>query len=291
LVDTIENQVVDLIRRAATGLPADVVDALENAYRSEDSEVARVTLGTILKSVEISRKEGLPLCQDTGSITFYVKSQGPSRYMEDVLFRATARATAEVPLRPNMVEPFTGENSGNNLGALSPFIIWEPADNPGSVQLTVLLKGAGSDNLTALVMLNPTDGVEVIERFVVNRIVDAGGKPCPPTVVGVGIGGSSDIAMFLSKKALLRPIGSRNPNTAASNLERRLLEAINSTGIGPMGLGGRWTSLWVNVECAHRHTASLPVAVSIGCWAMRRATTVISESELSRMEISTRKEV
>ena len=278
---------VDLIRRAATGVPADVMSALENAYRSENDEVARVTLCAILKSVEISRKEGLPLCQDTGSITFYVKSQGPSRSIEDVLSKATARATTDVPLRPNMVEPLTGENSGNNLGALSPFVIWEPADNPGSIQLTVLLKGAGSDNLTALVMLNPTDGVEVIERFVVNRIVDAGGKPCPPTVVGVGIGGSSDIATFLSKKALLRPIGSRNPDTATSNLERRLLEAINSTGIGPMGLGGRWTSLWVNVECAHRHTASLPVGVSMGCWAMRRATTVISESELSGMEIST----
>jgi len=291
LINPVEDQVVDLIRRAATRIPDDVIAALKNAHESEDNEIAKVTLDAIMRSVEISEEEGLPLCQDTGSITFYVQSERPSRSVKQLLFKATARATIEVPLRPNIVEPFTGENSGNNLGTLSPFIVWEPASNPGSVQLTVLLKGAGSDNQTALAMLNPTDGIEAVERFVLNRVVEAGGKPCPPTIVGVGIGGSSDVATFLSKKALLRPVGSRNPSAAAANLERRLLDGINSSGIGPMGLGGRWTSLWVNVEYAHRHTASLPAAVSMACWAMRRATTVISESDLSRTEISTGEEV
>jgi len=283
LSNSLEDRVVELIRRAATFLPTDIESALKNAHDKEESEIGRLILQSMLRNVEISKTEGLPLCQDTGSITFYVKSEGPLNIIEKVLTGATARATDEIPLRPNMVDVFTGENSGNNLGRYSPFIVWEPASAFGQIELTVLLKGAGSDNMTSTAMLNPTDGIEGVERFVLNRIVEAGGKPCPPTIIGVGIGGSSDAALFLSKKALLREVGSKNTNAEAATLEKRLLLAINSTGIGPMGLGGRWTSLWVNVEHAHRHTASFPVAASMACWALRRASMFIDESEISEI--------
>jgi len=284
LNDSIEDRVVDLIGRAATQLPEDIRDALGSAYDNEESEIAKLNLEALLRSIEVSEKERIPICQDTGSIAFYVKSGGPIRGMQQMLSRATARATAEVPLRPNMVDVFTGKNSGTNLGELSPFVIWEDAAVSDSIELTVMLKGAGSDNQTTLAMLNPTEGIEGIERFVLKAIVEIGGKSCPPNIVGIGLGGSSDVAVFLSKKALLRPVGSRNPNMDAANLEMRLLEAINSTGIGPMGLGGRVTSLWVNIEYAHRHTASLPVGMSVSCWALRRASMSIPKSEISLIE-------
>jgi len=281
LARSVEDRIVDLIRTAAIRLPDDVKDALKKAYSREESENGKLTLEALLKSVDLSEQQGTPICQDTGSIVFYIRGGCPMKGLEEVLSRATARATAEVPLRVNMVDPFTGENTGNNLGQLSPFFVWE--SNPGrdSVGLTVLLKGAGSDNQTTLSMLNPTEGIDAIEQLVLTRVIEAGGKSCPPTVIGIGIGGSSDVAVFLSKKALLRRIDSKNPNPRAADLERSLLEKVNTTGIGPMGLGGTTTSLGVSVEWAHRHIASLPVAVTMSCWALRRASITLSESEVS----------
>ena len=276
-----EDKIVDLIRTAAVHLPDDVKDALRKAYNREESENGKLTLEALLKSVDLSEQEGTPICQDTGSITFCIRGGCPMRGSEEMLSRATARATVEVPLRANMVDPFTGENTGNNLGQFSPFFIWESNPDRSSAELTVVLKGAGSDNQTTLSMLNPTEGIDAIEQLVLTRVIEAGGKSCPPTVIGIGIGGSSDIAVLLSKKALLRRIGARNPNPHAAELERNLLEKVNSTGIGPMGLGGTTTSLGVNVEWAHRHIASLPVAVTMSCWALRRASVTLSGSDIS----------
>ena len=276
-----EDKIVDLIRTAAVHLPDDVKDALRKAYNREESENGKLTLEALLKSVDLSEQEGTPICQDTGSITFCIRGGCPMRGSEEMLSRATARATVEVPLRANMVDPFTGENTGNNLGQFSPFFIWESNPDRSSAELTVVLKGAGSDNQTTLSMLNPTEGIDAIEQLVLTRVIEAGGKSCPPTMIGIGIGGSSDIAVLLSKKALLRRIGARNPNPHAAELERNLLEKVNSTGIGPMGLGGTTTSLGVNVEWAHRHIASLPVAVTMSCWALRRASVTLSGSDIS----------
>jgi len=281
LTKSAEDKIVDLIRTAAVHLPDDVKDALRKAYNREESENGKLTLEALLKSVDLSEQEGTPICQDTGSITFCIRGGCPMRGSEEMLSRATARATVEVPLRANMVDPFTGENTGNNLGQFSPFFIWESNPDRSSAELTVVLKGAGSDNQTTLSMLNPTEGIDAIEQLVLTRVIEAGGKSCPPTMIGIGIGGSSDIAVLLSKKALLRRIGARNPNPHAAELERNLLEKVNSTGIGPMGLGGTTTSLGVNVEWAHRHIASLPVAVTMSCWALRRASVTLSGSDIS----------
>jgi len=281
LTESLEDKAVRLIRTAAIQLPDDVKDALKKACSREESENGKLTLEALLKSVDLSEQEGTPICQDTGSIVFYVRGACPMRGLEEALSKATARATVEVPLRANMVDPFTGENTGDNLGQFSPFFIWESNPHRNSVELTVVLKGAGSDNQTTLSMLNPTEGIDAIENLVLNRVVEAGGKSCPPTIIGIGIGGSSDVAVLLSKKALLRRIGSRNPNPRVAELERYLLERVNSTGIGPMGLGGTTTSLGVNVGWAHRHIASLPVAVTMSCWALRRASITLSGSDIS----------
>jgi len=151
-----------------------------------------------------------------------------------------------------------------------PHISWHPSEEQ-VIEISVMPKGAGSENMSSLVMLNPSDGIRGIKEFVLDSVVGAGGKPCPPTIVGIGIGGSSDIAPQLAKRALMRSLDQENPDSDLASLEAELMEALNRTGIGPMGLGGRTTVLGVRAESAHCHTASLPVAVCMQCWAARRA--------------------
>jgi fumarate hydratase subunit alpha len=270
--EVIENAVVDLIRRAVTRLPSDVVAALEAAERSETAEGARRELGIMVRNVKEARACTLPMCQDTGIPVFFVTASGfPGPGLEETLARAVRRATTDVPLRRNVVDPLTRANTGDNTGVLMPYISYAVRDQD-YVEITFLPKGAGSENMSALAMLNPQDGVAGIRRFVLDTIVRAGGKPCPPVIVGVGVGGSSDACMALAKKALLRPVGSASPDGRLAKLEAELLEMINGTGIGPMGLGGRTTALAVHAEGASCHTASLPVGVNVQCYAARRAS-------------------
>ena len=188
---------------------------------------------------------------------------------------ATKRATNEVPLRPNAVNPFTSKNSGDNTGRLIPPIHWEIV--PGnSLKITVFPKGGGSENVSTLGMLSPSEGIKGLKRFVLNAVVKAGGQPCPPTIVGVGVGGGADLAMTIAKKSLLRPLNQKSVDPDIALLEKELIEAANMTGIGPMGLGGKVTVLGVNIGFAYRHPASFPVAVAFSCWACRRASAKIS---------------
>jgi fumarate hydratase subunit alpha len=270
----IEDVAVKLLKLAVTELPQDLKEALQRAYREEESEAGKTQLKAILDNMELAEKTRTPMCQDTGVIIFYVKAGAQVENLdkiEDALRKATKRATEEVPLRPNAINPFTQKNSGDNTGRFFPFINWEIT--PGeSVELTVLPKGGGSENVCALGMLRPGDGVKGLKRFVVDTVIKAGAKPCPPNILGVAVGGGADIAMKLAKKALLRPLGQPNPDPELAKLERALYEAANMTGIGPMGLGGRFTVLDVKVDYAHRHPASYPVAVAVQCWAARRAS-------------------
>jgi len=180
-----------------------------------------------------------------------------------------------VPLRPNAVDPFTRKNSGDNTGRFIPYIHWEITDGEG-IEITALPKGGGSENVCALGMITPGEGVRGLKKFVIDTVIRAGAKPCPPNILGVGVGGGADIAIKTAKKALLRPLNQPNPNPELARLEKELYEAANSTGIGPMGLGGEFTVLGVNIEYAHRHPASYPVAVAYQCWAARRATARIN---------------
>jgi fumarate hydratase subunit alpha len=215
---------------------------------------------------------GRPVCQDTGIVSFFIKGRSLNyKGFEETLKRATVRATKEVPLRPNAVHPLTRRNSGDNTGVHIPGVtyMYEDTDH---VELTVMLKGAGSENMSALYMISPSEGVNGIKRAVLETVVRAGGQPCPPIVVSIDIGGTVDLTFKLAKMALMRPLGMRHPEEEVAKLERELLAIINSTGIGPMGLGGKITALDVKIEYAYCHTASLPVGVNIQCWADRRAT-------------------
>jgi fumarate hydratase subunit alpha len=242
-----EDAAVELIKRAVTQLPPDVVAALEKAKAAETGAGARRELGIIIENVKEARRCTLPMCQDTGIPVFFVKmGRFPVPGLEDALARAVRRATEDVPLRRNVVDPLTRANTGDNTGVKMPYISCSFGDQE-YMEIAYMPKGAGSENMSALAMLNPSDGVAGVKRFVVDAIVRAEGKPCPPVIVGVGIGGSADACLALAKKALLRPAGSHNPVESYARLEQELLEMINATGIGPMGLGGRATALAVHV--------------------------------------------
>ena len=271
---TVENVAVKLLQQAVTQLPQDVKEALHKAYNQETNEIGKAQLKAILDNVELAEKTCAPMCQDTGVIIFHVKAgskvDGLDK-IETALRNATLRATKEIPLRPNAVDPFTQKNTGNNTGRFIPYIHWEivPGD---TLEITVMPKGGGSENVSALAMLSPGQGINGLKKFVVDTVIKAGAKPCPPTVLGVAVGGGAEIAMNLAKAALLKPLNQPNPDPELAKLEQELREAANSTGIGPMGLGGKTTVLDVKLDYAYRHPASYPVAVVVQCWAARRAT-------------------
>ncbi|HPR41462.1 MAG TPA: fumarate hydratase [Candidatus Methanofastidiosa archaeon] len=270
--ETLEDAIVALLRRSVIELPGDVLWKLNKALDSETNDVARVQLDTIINNIELARELGRPMCQDTGIHIFFLKlPRGFGLPVESIIERAVRRGTEEIPLRPNAVDPISRKNSGDNVGEHMPYIAYEFHDQE-YVEVTAFPKGAGSENMTALKMLTPAQGMRGIKEFILDTVLRAGGKPCPPTIVGVGIGGSSDLCLKLAKMALLRPLDAPNPDPVLESLEKELEEALNELGIGPMGLGGRTTVLGVHLLKAACHTASLPVAVNLQCWAARRAT-------------------
>lgn len=272
---TIENTIFNLFKDAVIKLPEDVKKALQDAYKNEDHDLACLNLKAILDNIEAAEKLGVPMCQDTGLPIVFVKlGDVEVENLIDGIKKGVAKATEEVPLRPNVVNPITRQNSGNNTGNLMPQIDIELVEDE-ILQLTAFPKGIGSENNNALKMALPGEGIDGIKKFVLDTVIAAGGKPCPPIIVGVGIGGSSDLAMKLAKKALLSKIGERNPDETLAKLEEEMLDEINQTGIGPMGLGGKTTALDVKILTADTHTAGLPIGVCIQCWAARQATAVL----------------
>ncbi len=282
--DNLVEILVDLIKKAETILPEDVESALEDAYVHEESMIGRVQLKEILDNVKLARERTIPLCQDTGVLNFYVRVGNNASIrpgaIKDAITEAVRIATQKVPLRPNVVHPLKRENTGDNTGEGIPLIEFMFSGEDECIEVSVFPKGAGSENMSRLRMLKPAEGVEGIKRFVLESVAEAKGNPCPPGIIGIGIGGSSDTAVKLAKKALLRKIGIRNIDEGIANLERELKESINMLGIGPMGLGGKISGLGVNIETAFCHTGSLPVAVNIGCWATRRASVRINVGEI-----------
>lgn len=267
--EDVVNAVSELIVRAQTELPSDVVQALRRAYEIEESEIARKNLEVILQNIEIARRSKLPICQDTGIPFFFVEVGTELRLDFDIkkaIREAVRRLTPSV-LRPNAVHPLTRENSGDNTGLGVPIVNIDLVDGD-RLRIAYMPKGAGSENMSQLKMLLPMETGK-IKRFVVETVARAMGMPCPPVIIGLGIGGSFDVSAKLAKKALLRSLDSMN------EFELEILEAVNSLGIGPMGLGGKTTALAVLSNLNHCHTASLPVAVNIQCWANRRAEVIL----------------
>lgn len=267
--------IADLIRKAEIELPDDVVNALRKAESIEENQVAKSQLQAILKNIEIAKNHGVPMCQDTGIMIFFAElgtEFQPGFDLEAAVRDAVALATREIPLRPNAVDPLNRNNSGNNTGSGIPDIHWKLV--PGKqLKITVSPKGAGSENMSVLRMFNPTEAGS-IKNFVLETVINAGGMPCPPLTLGIGIGGSFDKAARLAKEALLEPL-----DAPMNELEQEVLEAVNALGIGCMGLGGSTTALAVHIKTAHCHTASLPVAINIQCWANRHASIVFGEEE------------
>jgi fumarate hydratase subunit alpha len=253
--------------RAETSLPGWVVELLEGALQREKSPVALSQLQLMLANVRLAEEEGIPLCQDTGLLLFHVEV-GRDLHLDfdlrDAIAEGVRKATVEIPLRPNAVDPLSRQNSGDNTGPEIPEVFLERIDGR-SLRITAFPKGAGSENMSLLGMLNPSDDPW---EFVLQAVAERAANACPPIFLGIGVGGSFALAPRLAKLALLRLPG-RSPQELA------LLDRINSLGIGPMGLGGETTALGLKVERAFCHTASLPVAVNFQCWAHRCASEVV----------------
>lgn len=246
-------------------LPTDVLAALRRAAAAEKNEVARQEFALILENIALAGERQVPICQDTGVPVVYLTLPPDVPFTPDLfagIREGVRRATTAIPLRPNVVDPLTRENTGDNTGAGMPAVHVVFGDR---LTVTVLPKGAGSENASRIGMLLPSQAAD-IPRFVAETMLIAGGKPCPPVFLGVGIGGTFDGAAALAKEALLLPVDTMD------DYEQEICDAVNALGIGPMGLGGDTTALAVKVKRRDCHTASLPVAVNVQCWACRRAT-------------------
>jgi fumarate hydratase subunit alpha len=252
-------------KSAVIRLPPDVLRVIRKAAATETNMVARGEFANILTNIELAEKLGVPMCQDTGVPVIYL-TLPPDVPLTQDLYDAVAegvrRATKEVPLRPNVVDPLTRHNTNDNTGMGMPAIHVKPGTK---FTVTVLPKGAGAENMSRIAMLLPSQK-DQIAKFVVETVYLAGSRPCPPIIIGVGIGGTFDGAAALAKEALLDPVDTM------TEYETEILCAVNKLGIGAMGLGGDFTALAVKVKTAGCHTASLPVAVNIQCWANRHAT-------------------
>ena len=270
--EAITETVAELCIRANTVLPDDVRGALERAYAAETWPTARHSLHVLLDNLTIAKEKNLPICQDTGLACVFLEL-GQEVYIDGPLEAAVhsgvRKGYGEGFLRKSAVgDPLRRVNTEDNTpGFLTVHLV------PGTgCRITVMPKGFGSENMSRIAMLKPADGVEGVKNFVLETVRIAGPNPCPPIVVGVGIGGTFDKCAALAKSALLRPLDQPNPDPFYAALERELLEAINALGIGPQGFGGRTTALGLSIETAATHVAGLPVAVNINCHVTRRAS-------------------
>ncbi len=270
---TIENAVAALCLKAAYDLPGDVFASLKKAVDVECSERGRAFLRQCVENAEIATGEQLPICQDTGFAVYFIRLgqevaiTGGSLY--EAIDAGTARGYREGYLRKSIVtDPvFDRKNTRDNTPAVV-HVELVPGDK---MSITLAPKGGGSENMSALKMFPPSAGRDGLVEFVVDTVIKAGGNPCPPTIVGVGVGGTFEKVTYLAKKALLRPVGQPHPDPRYAELERYLLEQINNSGTGPQGLGGSVTSLAVHIEYFPCHIASMPVAVNLNCHAARHA--------------------
>ncbi|MCR8463071.1 MAG: fumarate hydratase [Candidatus Korarchaeota archaeon] len=275
-------KVVEAITLAECNLPPDVENIIRRAYETE-TEMGKAQLKAILENVRIAREMRAPICQDTGLFSYYVEigDDFPIRAskIKKVLIDATVEATRSIPLRPNAIDVLTEKNTGNNVGQGIPDISWDHVDG-NTLRIAVLPKGGGSSYVAKLHSIPPAKGLKGVVEAVIRSVFDAGSMPCPPTFVGIGIGGTEDLAMKLAKKALLARMDENSKNEELAKLEREIVDKANSLGIGPMGLGGRWTIFNARIEWASRHPATLLTGVCFSCWALRKAFVEVSGDEI-----------
>ena len=266
--------------RALKLLPRDIKAGFDELIRRESDAIGRTVLDTMVENIAVAERTSNLLCQDTG-IPIYNVIIGRNVAFDGVAIkeairRGCERATREHPLRSSIVHPITRKNEQTSCGARVPIIHVDFDAREETVEVEMIPKGSGSENGSFLEMLVPADGVGALKRFVIDRVIELGGRVCPPTIVGVGIGGTSDLCMRLAKIAATRPLGTACADGEGAKLEADLSEAVNELGIGPQGLGGRSTAFRVHVEVAATHITMNPVAVNIQCHSARRASAVIT---------------
>ncbi|MFA7165792.1 MAG: fumarate hydratase [Desulfoplanes sp.] len=264
----ITQQVADMVVQANVELPQDVLGALTTALANETSDAGREVLQQLLDNAALAKSTRLPLCQDTGLAVFFVELGNECHIVGDLteaINQGVRDGYRDGFLRKSSCHPLTRKNTGDN----TPAIIHTDIVPGDTLTIKFMAKGGGSENMSRATMLTPAQGWEGIRDFVVRRMAEAGPNPCPPTIVGVGIGGTFDLAPILAKKALFRPLDVPHPDPEIAAMEDELFAAINALGIGPMGLGGRTTCLGVRINMAPCHIASLPLAVNVQCHSSR----------------------
>ncbi|MBP1712018.1 MAG: hydro-lyase, Fe-S type, tartrate/fumarate subfamily [Deltaproteobacteria bacterium] len=271
----VEETAKELYIRALKILPPDVREALKKAAAKETYSTAKEIFQTILSNVEVSDQKDMLICQDTGLPIYLVKvgSNFPfdGAKVSAALKEGAKRATLEHPFRGSSTHPITRINPQTSVGEGLPIVYWDFVADSDCLDILMIPKGSGSENMSAMKMFIPADGVAAVKKFVVDTVLQSGSNPCPPGIIGVGIGGTADLVTKLAKEAIARPVGSHNHDPLFAKMEDELYEAINSLGIGPMGLGGAVTTLAVHIEWAHTHITQNPVAVNTQCWPARRA--------------------
>ena len=271
----ITRAVKELCMNVAYHLGDDVVGAIREGLEKEASPTGRDVLNQLLENAEIASAGEFPLCQDCGLAVIFVELGQDVHVsgsdLNDAIHEGVRQGYGEAYLRKSVCHPFTRKNTGDN----TPSIIHVKIVPGEKIKLTMAAKGGGSENMSRVMMLKPSDGKEGIMDYVIGRVIESGPNPCPPTIVGVGIGGTYEKAALIAKEALLRPVGRPSPDPELAEMEKKILDAVNGSGIGPAGLGGRVTSFAVHIEMNPCHIASLPVAVNINCHSHRHKETVI----------------
>jgi fumarate hydratase subunit alpha len=271
----VEESAKQLYIRALKELPPDIKSGLDALAKRESDARAQRVIGTMIKNIQVAESTDNLLCQDTGIPIYNVQiGRGveiDGFALKEAIRKGCERATREYPLRSSVVHPVTRKNEQTGCGRNVPVITIDFMDKPDTLEIEMIPKGSGSENNSWLRMAIPAEGINAIKTFVVDCVLEAGGKTCPPTIVGVGVGGSADLCVHLSKVAATRPLGSVCEDPEGAKLERELGEAVNLLGVGPQGLGGDSTSFAVHVETAATHITMNPVAVNMQCHSARRA--------------------
>ena len=283
IYDVIEEAGAKLYIKALTDIPQDVRAGLKRGYDAEQAagqKTASKVMLTVLENVKLADDKDMMVCQDTG-LPIYKVLVGNRLNLDMVEVKrriklAAERATREYPLRSNTVHPLTRKNTQTNTGQGMPVIKVDFVPDSDKLEIWMAPKGSGSENMSFLRMLKPADGIRAVKRYVLECVFESGANPCPPVIVGIGLGGTSDSAAAMAKEAsCFRKIGTANADPQVAALEKELLDLINQTGIGPQGLGGVTTAMAVHIEWAHTHISQLPVAVNMQCWRGERACAII----------------
>lgn len=264
-----------LYAQALVDLPNDIVTRIEEMAAQETSQIAKLQLKSILDNIMLAREKQGPICQDTAISSYKIKVGTNALIEGDIeagIKLGTAMATKNLPTIPHSVHPLTKINTGDGTGPSIPLIHWEVASGADYVEVMGQPVGGGGDLCSTLKMFVGSASAAELKKFVIDTVVEAGCKPCPPMILGIGIGGMFETVNSLAKKAVMRPLNVKNPDKMMADLEDELLTAINDLGIGPMGMGGKTTALAVNIEYGNTATYIFPVSIKVHCWCLRRKT-------------------